>query len=299
MIYDFGPSKILDALVAKAKAKIVVQVILDQTQKSFDDQAYADLMAAGAEVKWSNPKFTYTHAKTIVVDEATSVISTGNFDAEMIADERNYAMIDTDPQDVAELVTIFDADWNNQTPNVSCTRLVVSPVNSQQRIVGLIDSATKTLDVESLEFGDTAVQAAVIDRMQAGIAVRVLLSDPSFYSGITYAVGQVEGSGLIPRRLVTPQLHVKAILVDGTTAYAGSENMSNTSLTQNREVGLIVTEAAAIAKISATFEKDWAASLPYAENVPDAGADADASVPPASDGGEADAGDGDAGDAGG
>ncbi len=183
MIYDLGTSQILSTLVAKAQAKLQVKVILDATEQDFDQDAYNQLTAAGAQVQWSNPKFTYTHAKTIVVDEQTSVISTGNFDAEYIADERNYAMIDSDPQDVANLVTIFDSDWANTTPNLSCTRLVVSPVNSQDRIVAEINSATQTLDVETLEFSDVPVQAAVIDRMKAGVTVRLLVADPGFSPG--------------------------------------------------------------------------------------------------------------------
>lgn len=277
MIYDLGTSQILSTLVAKAQAKVSVKVILDATEQDFDQDAYNQLTAAGAQVQWSNPKFTYTHAKTIVVDETTSVISTGNFDAEMIADERNYAMIDSDPQDVANLVSIFDDDWADTTPNLSCTRLVVSPVNSQDRIVAEINSATKTLDVETLEFSDTAVQAAVIDRMKAGVTVRLLVADPGFSPGITTSVQEVANSGLIARQLVTPQVHVKSVLVDGTSAYAGSENFSSTSLGHNREVGLIVTEPAAVAKIAATFEKDWAASEPAVGTpmpIPDAGADA-------------------------
>lgn len=272
MIFDIGTSTILSTLVQKAQSGVEVSAILDQTQQSFDQDAYNQLVAAGAKVQWSNPKFTYTHAKTIVVDDSTSVISTGNFDGDMISEERDYVMVDSDPQDVAQLASIFDNDWANTTPDLSCTRLVVSPVNSQDRILAVINAATKTLDVESMEFGDSAVQAAVIAKQKAGVATRVLLSDPSFDSSITYAVSDVEAQGLTPRRLVTPQLHVKSIIVDGTMAYAGSENMSSTSLTQNREVGLVITEAPALATMQSTFEADWAASLPYGS---DAGSEGD------------------------
>jgi phosphatidylserine/phosphatidylglycerophosphate/cardiolipin synthase-like enzyme len=273
MIYDFGPGEILTTVVQKAQAGVKVQAILDQTQQSSDQTAYNELTAAGAQVKWSNPVFTYTHAKTIVVDGVIAVISTGNFEADMEAEERDFVMVDSDPQDVTQLASIFDNDWNDTTPNLSCTRLVVSPVNSEDRILAVINGATKSLDIESLEFSDTAVQNAVAAQQKAGVAVRVLLADMSFESDIMEAVNEIEPMGLVPRRLVTPQLHLKSILADGTTAYAGSENMSNTSLTQNREVGLIVTEPAAIATMAATFASDWGASLPFPSD--DAGAAVD------------------------
>ena len=298
MIYDLGTSQILSTLVAKAQAKVQVKVILDATEQYFDQDAYNQLKAAGAQVQWSNPKFTYTHAKTIVVDEKTSVISTGNFDAEYIADERNYAMIDSDPQDVADLVAIFDGDWANTTPDLSCTRLVVSPVNSQDRIVAEIDSATQTLDVETLEFSDIAVQAAVLGRMKAGVAVRLLVADPDFSPGITTPVEEIANSGLYARQLSTPELHVKSVIVDGKTAYAGSENFSNTSLTANREVGLIITELPAVTRMEATFEKDWAASVPAVGTPMPPTGDASAEAATGGDGSAEAAAAGDAGDGG-
>ncbi len=298
MIYDLGTSQILSTLVAKAQAKLQVKVILDATEQDFDQDAYNQLTAAGAQVQWSNPKFTYTHAKTIVVDEQTSVISTGNFDAEYIADERNYAMIDSDPQDVANLVTIFDSDWANTTPNLSCTRLVVSPVNSQDRIVAEINSATQTLDVETLEFSDVPVQAAVIDRMKAGVTVRLLVADPGFSPGITTPVEEVANSGLYARQLSTPELHVKSVIVDGKTAYAGSENFSNTSLTANREVGLIITELSAVTRMEATFEKDWAASVPAVGTPMPPASDASVEAATGGDASSEAAATGDAGDGG-
>ena len=55
---------------------------------------------------------------------------------------------------------------------------------------------------------------------------------------------------------------VKAIVVDGTRAYFGSENLSSTSLSKNREVGLIATEPDVLKLMAETFEKDWAAATP-------------------------------------
>jgi phosphatidylserine/phosphatidylglycerophosphate/cardiolipin synthase-like enzyme len=58
-------------------------------------------------------------------------------------------------------------------------------------------------------------------------------------------------------------VHVKSIVVDGARAYIGSENLSYTSLSKNREVGLGVTDAAAITSIAHTFDADWAAATPF------------------------------------
>lgn len=47
-------------------------------------------------------------------------------------------------------------------------------------------------------------------------------------------------------------------MVDGQRAYVGSINLSWTSLTKNREVGLVVGEPANVATMETTLEKDWA-----------------------------------------
>lgn len=42
-----------------------------------------------------------------------------------------------------------------------------------------------------------------------------------------------------------------------------SENLSQTSLDKNREVGLVVTEAQNVSKMRDTFEVDWATATAF------------------------------------
>jgi phosphatidylserine/phosphatidylglycerophosphate/cardiolipin synthase-like enzyme len=53
------------------------------------------------------------------------------------------------------------------------------------------------------------------------------------------------------------------MVADGERAYLGSENLSSNSLDNNREVGLIVTDASSIAPIATTFDADFAAGTPF------------------------------------
>jgi phosphatidylserine/phosphatidylglycerophosphate/cardiolipin synthase-like enzyme len=62
------------------------------------------------------------------------------------------------------------------------------------------------------------------------------------------------------QRLATPHLRVKAISVDGERAYVGSENFSYASLSENREIGLVMTEAGGLTAIADAFSTDWAQS---------------------------------------
>src|SRR5262249_58783897 len=90
-IYEMGYGGILDQLTAKAVAGLTVQVIMDQSEKSVNQKYFDQLTAAGAQVAWSDPKFTYQHAKFFVVDGQVAVISTGNFSKNYSIDlERNF-----------------------------------------------------------------------------------------------------------------------------------------------------------------------------------------------------------------
>ncbi len=262
-VYLMGTGGILTALKAKAQAGVRVQVILDGEQGRDTNQRYFDqLAAAGVEVLWSDPQFSYMHAKFIVVDEREALVSTGNYSAQYSINlERNFVAQLSDPADVADLVALFDADWSRASPDMRCTRLVVSPINSKDRILALINSAQRTLQIESMQFADRDVRAAVQARKQAGVEVRALLADAGWITANADAATFLKGLGVPVKHI--PHLHTKVLIVDGARAYFGSENLSVTSLTRNREVGLIVTEASSVAPLLATFERDWTAGVDF------------------------------------
>jgi phosphatidylserine/phosphatidylglycerophosphate/cardiolipin synthase-like enzyme len=53
------------------------------------------------------------------------------------------------------------------------------------------------------------------------------------------------------------------MVADQARAYVGSENLSYTSLTKNREVGVVTLEAPVVQAVADTFESDWAAAMPF------------------------------------
>jgi phosphatidylserine/phosphatidylglycerophosphate/cardiolipin synthase-like enzyme len=256
---------VLNTLKAKAQAGVKVRVLMDVGSRSIN-QKYADqLTAAGAQVAWSDPAFPYMHAKMIVVDDEEAVISTGNYLIYNIQDERNYQAIVRDPEDVATMAGLFDADWNRKSPDLRCTRILVAPVNAKQRILDVINAAKKTLYIESMQFADWDVRNAVAARKRAGVDVRVLLAAPSWVDTNAAAGQFLTQNQIAAKYLTTPELHAKAIIADGEIAYVGSENLSSTSLTKNREVGIVLTkiEKTGIDAMTSTFDKDWAAGTAF------------------------------------
>jgi phosphatidylserine/phosphatidylglycerophosphate/cardiolipin synthase-like enzyme len=257
-VYLMGYGGILDLLEEKARAGVRVRVILDGGRKDTNQKYYDRLTAAGAEVRWSDPRWSYFHAKFFVVDGRVAVMSTGNYSKTYsIERERNFVATDADPADIADLVTLFEADWNGTALEMPCTRMLIAPVNARERILDLIASAESTLDIESMQFADWGVRNAVKARVEAGVQVRALLADPAWIDANAYAATFLKDLGVPVKWL--PHLHTKAMIVDGKAAYVGSENFSQTSLDKNREVGVILVEPSSITPMTTTFEKDWAA----------------------------------------
>ena len=73
--------------------------------------AFSALQAGGVSVTYSSTAFTYTHQKTITVDNRESFISTGNLDSTYYSTSRDYGVFDTDAADVAAIMAVFNADF--------------------------------------------------------------------------------------------------------------------------------------------------------------------------------------------
>jgi cardiolipin synthase len=264
-MYLFTVRALADRIVAAKARGVAVRVILDPDEAG--NAAVMPTLASGqVPVRNATPLYPYAHAKYLVIDGKTGVIMSMNFNVDAMSKERNYGIVDKDPEDVADLRAIFEMDWaaaGNETAkpaDLTCTRLVVAPNNARQRILELVASAQSTLEVEALYVSETTVRNAIGAAKARGVDVRVILEDandqPDNASTLMYF-----DTLAIPVHYVTTQfyLHAKLIIADGV-AFVGSENFSISGLTKNREVGAIVFEPASAAVMIQQFDSDWAAT---------------------------------------
>jgi hypothetical protein len=264
-IYELNDTTLENDLVSREKAGVNVRVILDQAQKTYNTAAYNVLTAGGVGVTYSSTAFTYTHQKTITVNNDESYISTGNFDTTYYATSRDFGVFDTDAADVAAIVAVFNADYakTSITPSDG-DDLVWSPTDSQTHLLALINGAQHSLDIEQEEFSDTTLVNAVVADEKRGVTVRVVVEDPSSYTSelneITAAGGTVTGYSSTTGFYI----HAKTIIADyGTStakAFAGSENFSDNSLNDNRELGLITTDSGVVSGLESAFNGDFSGS---------------------------------------
>ena len=256
-MYQLSVQELADHVIAAHKRGVAVRVILDGNQ-TVNAGPRAAMKAAGVPLQSAPSIFSFSHAKYLIADGALAVIATGNFNDGAVTKERNYAVVDADPADLADLAKIFKADWSaNGSLDLPCTRLIVSPINSHDRILAHINGAKKTLDAELLYLNDPEIRDAIVAAKNRGVAVRVLLNDPGQTAATQPQIDDLAAQKVPVGFNTSFYLHAKILIADGI-AHVGSENMSVTSLTKNREVGTLVFEPEPAHAIQAQFDSDWA-----------------------------------------
>ena len=170
--------------------------------------------------------------------------------------------------------------WQTKPPPSSTDTLTVSegdllwsPVNSKSKLLQLMASVNQSLVLTTEELTDSEMvcQIRSVAQSAARPSVRILLSGDT--GSNASAVKTLLDLGLPnlsirimpgqPTTSVSPPtptplyMHGKQVIVDGVQAFIGSENLTNTSLIQNRELGLLFTDPVMIARLQSVFTSDF------------------------------------------
>ena len=268
-MYELVDTQCQQILAAQAAKGVVVRVILDQAlEKTSNTPVYTFLNANGVKAVWANPVFQASHQKTITVDGTTTAIMSLNLTSRYYSTSRDFAVIESNPNDIAAIEATFNADFVSGaiTPSTG-DDLIWSPTNSLTALLGMISSAKSSLKVENEEMGDAQIVTALEDAAKRGVAVEVAMTN-----GGTYAAefNALKAAGVKVNTYTTTAplyIHAKMILVDyggsGQVAFVGSQNFSNPSLTENRELGLTVTDPAILGSLNTTFGSDFQGGTPW------------------------------------
>jgi phosphatidylserine/phosphatidylglycerophosphate/cardiolipin synthase-like enzyme len=256
-------------LAADAKRGVDVRVILDShLEKSRNTSTYDYLKDNKVHVVWATSGTTY-HQKTLTVDGKTSVVMTLNMTSEYYSSTRDFAVFDTSKADVAAIVTTFNADFAHKkiTPPDG-SDLVWSPTNSQAAILAVINAAKKTLSVENEEMGDKTITSALEAAAKRGVDVQVTMTKDSEWDD---AFSDLEKAGAHVHVYKDSEkvlyIHAKAVVADAGKSdeqlFVGSENFSNASLRENRELGIRTTNKTVIGAVNEVLADDYKGAPAY------------------------------------
>lgn len=267
-MYELSDPAAVEALVDAHRRGVDTEVILDAAfhGRTTNASAFGELSDAGVGVKWA-PNGVIYHQKTIIVDDVTAAVGTGNLTPRYYATSRDAWVLDTDPTDVAAIATTFDTDYTaapsgRPPPATPAPHLIWSP-GARAAFLQRIDGAEQSVDVTSEELKDRPVISALTKAARRGVRCRIVLTENPAWAN---AVAEVSSAGcsvhLLPATSTALYMHEKILLTDSTMLVIGSQNLSTTSLVENRELSLALDMSTApdvLAAVAATFDADFTA----------------------------------------
>jgi cardiolipin synthase A/B len=265
-IYELSDSQVEQALAAAARHGVDVKVLLNGgyygERDSTNGAAYRYLAAHGVHVRYTPTYFALTHQKTLTVDGRESAIMTLNFDG-LYSSTRDFAILDSQPADVRAISAVFTADWSGErTPPSSGTGDLVWSPGAATSVLDLIDGARSSIDVESEEMDDAPATDALCHAARRGVDVRIVMTYESDWRS---AFDQLSSCGAHVRvyRGQSYYIHAKLLDIDGTRALVSSQNLSASSLTDNRELGIEITAPEVVSALSSDFNSDYAGAAAW------------------------------------
>jgi cardiolipin synthase A/B len=270
-IYEISDAQVMAALTSAKARGVAVRVIYNwysftpRMQQTDITPSIAALTKAGIQCQEASKAFEVTHEKAFVIDGTTAIVMSFNLTSDYFGGTRDFGIVTTVPEEVAEVAAVFAADWAGKAITPKVPSMVWSPVNSRAKLTALFNAARSTLDVYCEEAEDPGTLGALVAAAKRGVKVR-------FIAAVLAAEGKLNGNaqgitfmlagGVAADCKGFLYIHAKMALADvgspQAQAYIGSENLACVSLDDNRECGIIVTEPAILQRLEATFQSDWA-----------------------------------------
>ncbi len=259
-MYELSDAVVEHDLVAAVHRHVRVRVLLDAAYSGAyaNAGAVSTLRAGGVTVAWA-PRGQIFHAKYVVVDHTRAYIGTGNLTSRWYSSTRDLWVEVTARPRVAAIEAVFARDTTGHPGRpASMGGLVWSP-GSTGSLVSLIGSAHRSLLIENEEMRSYTIEDALAAAARRGVAVTVVMTASSEWVS---ALSELAHAG-VHVHTISPQglyIHAKVICVDCAgprgTAFVGSENFSYSSLTYNRELGVITTSPAVVEAVERAVISD-------------------------------------------
>jgi len=270
--FTFTEPSLVAAVIERHQAGVAVRVMLNPARSGGDranDETFEQFSAAGVNVQWSNPTFYVTHDKSIVVDETAALVATFNLCEKYFTLTRDYGVITTDAEHVAQIVEVFDADWSHTDWEPSQYHgLLWSNSNSRYHMAKFIDTAEHRLRIQHPKYVDAVILDHIAAAVGRGVNVHVLcggkhgISDWDILD--TFAsLRTLRRFGAKVRKQKNLRVHAKLVIVDDHEALVGSMNIDRSAFDLRRELGVMVKDPDAVAQLSQVFDADWETSHHY------------------------------------
>jgi phosphatidylserine/phosphatidylglycerophosphate/cardiolipin synthase-like enzyme len=273
-IFELRDAAVERALIDAVRRGVAVRALVEPSPGGRVDQARAAtdrLRRGGVQVRTASPAFRKTHAKALLVDATRAWIGSANF-VDAWTTTRDFAVITRRPETVGALAAVFERDWASAglaeagTHQRSGARaaepcpgagsgLVVSPANGREAVTSLIRGARRSLQLEHSRLDDAHILAALAARSLAGVTVQVVLDRDAANRPARRFLRKRAPAAQV-QLVKVPTVHAKVVIADGERMLLGSHNLTRESLDERREIGLLVEDAAAVARVAGVLRGD-------------------------------------------
>jgi cardiolipin synthase A/B len=264
-MFLFSEPKLIRALIAAHKRRVQVRVMLNPARrsgKSENAEARKKLAAAGIAVKDTHPGFDVSHEKSMVVDGRVAFVKSHNWAPKNFGATRDYAVITRDPDEVAEVMEGFEADWKREDFDPEERKLIWCRGNGRARIARFIDGAKKELYLQNERYQDPTIIERLVAAHTRGVKVHLMslpphaLKEKKLLEGVA-GLRVMHDIGIKVHKLKGLHLHAKMLLADGERAIVGSMNIAPGSFDSRRELAIEIEDEHIVHRLKKTFEADW------------------------------------------
>jgi phosphatidylserine/phosphatidylglycerophosphate/cardiolipin synthase-like enzyme len=252
LIFRYDRSEIERALVEAVQRGVTVQALIAFTNRGEEKnlrKLEMRLLERGITVTRTADDLVRYHGKMFIVDRKELYLLAFNYTHLDITLSRSFGAVITDKKLVEEAVNLFESDAH-RTPFTSEHRdFIVSPINARKELTDFIKGAKRQLLLYEMKISDPDFIKLLLHKMVEGVDVRIL--------------GRaVQKTTQLQTRVLYQRLHARVIIRDGKQAFIGSQSLRKLELEARREIGVIIRDQVAVAKLEEIFEEDWHKSKP-------------------------------------
>jgi phosphatidylserine/phosphatidylglycerophosphate/cardiolipin synthase-like enzyme len=272
-VYYIDDNRIINALRQAKDRGIKVRIIIDGKPYGLSREKVKneliDAQKIGAKIKEAPSRFE-KHGRDYVFDHAKYVcslnrceIGTANYSYEAFHHNREYLVVTSNKKIVSAANKVFNSDWNGRVAgNYPHQTLVLSP-GSESKISSVI-SQSGPIDIETEEMGnDRAIMRSLTNK---GSLVKIILPS-SISNNDKKNIEKLIAAGVNVRLMPKSNIYMHAkMIAGGNKGFIGSENFSYSSLSKNREMGLIIHNHVSLKKLRDQFNKDWNIATPVSKS---------------------------------
>ncbi len=269
-MFLFSEPRLIRALIAAHKRGVKVRVMLNPARrsgKSENREARRRLRAGGIVARDTHPDFDVSHEKSMVVDGEVAFVKSHNWAPKNFGGTRDYAVITRDPDEVAEVVEGFEADWKRESFDPEKRRLIWCRGNGRARIARFIDGAKKELFLQNERYQDPTIVERLVAAHARGVKIHLMslpphaLKEKKILEGVA-GLRVMHDVGIKIHKLKGLHLHAKMLLADGKRAIVGSMNIAPGSFDSRRELAIEIEDKPLVRRLKKVFESDWENSRP-------------------------------------